>query len=65
MNVIEAMLAAGGGRKRTTSDEERGFVGMNPLILQSDHHSPEPDLFRIPSLHFDSNYECGNLDMAV
>ena len=63
MNVIDAMMA---GQKRKHSEEgDREFEGMNPQILNSDHHSPDPDLFRTPSLHFNSHYECGNLDVAV
>lgn len=62
MNVVEAMMA---GQRKRSEDSERPFIGMNPKIVSSEAHSPDPDLFKSPSLHFESYYECGNLDVAV
>lgn len=59
MNVVEAMQA--GQPKR---EDFRPFIGMNPVITESPSHSINEQLFKKPSLVFNSNYECGNLDMA-
>ena len=60
MNVIEAMQ---NDMKKSRQQEDRPFIGMNRIITNLSP-SIDPEIFKKPSLIFDSLYECGNLDMV-
>ena len=57
MNVIEACMPP---KKKS---EDRPFTGMNPILKENPIINP--DMFKQPSLLFDSMFESGNLDMVV
>ena len=61
MNLIEAAQATS---KRRHDGEDTPFKGMNPCIAENPAHILDQELFKVPSLIFDSYYESGNLDMA-
>ncbi|CDW76600.1 UNKNOWN [Stylonychia lemnae] len=61
INVLEAMATA---QRRKKEEVPREFNGMNPK-LTAQQGIINPNIFKQPSLIFDSRYECGNLDMAI